>query len=801
MSNMPTLTEEEPLELFEKGAWVDGFTWRTIVGAVFVGLIMMPGAIYMGLISGVSASGIAQWVTIIIFVEIGRRSFIKMKRQEVIILFWVTSGMLVSGVVFGSGTQIFGGPFCHLIWNQYLAQSPQAAGFGIANEIPSWVVPADRSVLLERTLFHSDWIIPILVVCAVIVITEVVTVAGGYFFYRITNDVERLPYPMAAVNAGAAAALEESSSKTEGWRWRIFSTGAMVGIAYGVVYLLIPTVTGAIATEPIVIIPIPFVDWSIELSQSTFFHAAIFGLSFNLMAVLTGFVLPFPVVLGSFVGCIFCNVILNPILYNYTDILHRWEPGMSLIPTWIVNELDFWISVIMGLSLAVAIFGIIKVIKHFVAKRTARATAWTVEELEDLKGRGTFSLWLTGLIMVAGLICSVVFCHILVPDFPLWILLLFAFVYTPIVFYSATRMAAITGSTAGASFPYIREAACVFSGYKGAAIWFAPVPLFQNVAGAQAFKQLELTRTRFVGFLKAKVTTIIMVVIFSLLFWSLVWRMGRIPSSTYPYVQKMWPFRATSQCLWASSTLASDRLSSDSLPNDFEAMPITPDDATAFITPKDQGYRGYLRDFRDSGGEQVALGEGEGIIALVGVDQPESVLAGFTREEVVAVLIVVPEKLSVAETEGLRSRFTDWPRGRYWISGNRAEQFVSQLLVGEEVRVEYRENFLKGAINGWYIGGGLGAAVILLGAMSLFGAPVGFAYGAFAGAATWPHMVIPTMIGAMVGRYYFAKRIGPRRWKSYAPVLLAGYGCGYGLIGTVATAIALLSKAVSMIVL
>jgi hypothetical protein len=54
--------------------------------------------------------------------------------------------------------------------------------------------------------------------------------------------------------------------------------------------------------------------------------------------------------------------------------------------------------------------------------------------------------------------------------------------------------------------------------------------------------------------------------------------------------------------------------------------------------------------------------------------------------------------------------------------------------------------------------------------------------------------------GAMLGRYYFAKRFGESKWKAYAPILLAGYSCGMGLIGMTSIAVALISKAVSQVV-
>ncbi len=60
--------------------------------------------------------------------------------------------------------------------------------------------------------------------------------------------------------------------------------------------------------------------------------------------------------------------------------------------------------------------------------------------------------------------------------------------------------------------------------------------------------------------------------------------------------------------------------------------------------------------------------------------------------------------------------------------------------------------------------------------------------------ATW--FIIPTFIGAILGRYYFARRFGADRWRRYAPVLLAGYTCGLGLIGMTAIGLTIIFRAV-----
>ena len=150
----------------------------------------------------------------------------------------------------------------------------------------------------------------------------------------------------------------------------------------------------------------------------------------------------------------------------------------------------------------------------------------------------------------------VVLVWYLVPEFPWWISAFFGFVWTPIYSYIGARMIGLTGSPQGASFPYLREGSFYLSGYQGAAVWFAPIPLFQWGYEAAAFKQLELTRTHFGSIVKLAGVTLLIMFVCSFIFWSFIWKLGPIPSSAYPYVQKFWPFHATMQAFWAKSTLA-----------------------------------------------------------------------------------------------------------------------------------------------------------------------------------------------------------------------------------------------------
>src|ERR1044071_7751592 len=137
------------------------FNRNVIIAALFVGFVMLPGAIYMGLVAGVGLGGAAEWVTMILFLEVARRTFVTLKPQELMLIYWVAGSMIGVSGAFGSGLHTFGGSFGQFIWQQYLIQPPLMAD--LAPKIPDWVIPPVSSgVFALRTFFHHAWIKPIL---------------------------------------------------------------------------------------------------------------------------------------------------------------------------------------------------------------------------------------------------------------------------------------------------------------------------------------------------------------------------------------------------------------------------------------------------------------------------------------------------------------------------------------------------------------------------------------------------------------------------------------------------------------
>ena len=413
----------------------EGFTYRTVIGAFFVGFIMTPGAIYMGLIAGASLGSAAEWVTIILFSELARRSFSPLTRQEIYVIYYIAGGL--AGAV--GGAVLAGGPFGQLIWNQYLVQSQAAEGFGIAGQIPAWVSPqAGSEALLERTFLHRAWVPAIVVLVVSQVLARAEWFSLGYVLFRVTSDMEKLPFPLAPVAAQGATALAQSGEGEESWRWRVFSIGLGLGLVFGAVYVGLPALTGLIASNPISLLPIPWID--LTRTTESFLPAAPLGIGTDLGLVLLGTVLPFWVVVGSFAAAM-VHSLGSPLLYH-AGVLTHWRPGMDTILTNFSNDIDVWLSVYIGAGLAVGMIGVFHAVQAIRDSRGSGVVGptlggepgnrdsgfWAVLKRVP-EGRGDVAFWgAVGVYLVATL-GTVLLCVYLLEDdaFPLLFLLGFGF--------------------------------------------------------------------------------------------------------------------------------------------------------------------------------------------------------------------------------------------------------------------------------------------------------------------------------------------------------------------------------------
>ncbi len=514
----------------------EGFSLSSFIGVMFIALIMVPGAIYMGLLAGAGIGPAAQWVTVILFIEIAKRANAKLNRAQLFVLFYM-AGSVVSSAEGGG-----------LLWTQFLVRSDAAMSFGLAGTFPSWVAPTDPTAYESRSFFQLAWLPAIGLILFKMFFSKIDGAIISYGLFRIASDVEKLPFPLAPVGAQGMMALAddlEGKDKTNGgWRWRVFSIGGAIGLLFGLVYMGLPTLSGAMLGKTMQILPIPFVDWSTYTQD--FLPTVATGLSFDLGQVILGMVMPFWAMIGSFLGLL-VTVVVNPIMFH-AGVLKSWTPGDSTVEIMFKNNIDLYFSLGIGLSLAIAVIGISSIFTLLKRNRQA-ATAFTLPV-----GRGDIpNHWIVGVYLVSTVIYILVSWWLV--DFHsgvLILLLFFGFIYTPIISYVTARLEGIAGQVV--EIPFIKEMSFILSGYQGVGIWFIPVPQANYGAGTVFYRQAELTGTKFTSLWKADAFLFPVTIIATIGFSSFIWGMNEVPSSVYPFTQQMWELNAKNTCLLFSST-------------------------------------------------------------------------------------------------------------------------------------------------------------------------------------------------------------------------------------------------------
>ena len=527
----------------------DGFNWTSLFGAIFIALLMVPGAIYMGLLAGIGNIGAAsQWVTVILFIEVAKRAHKNLKRSEIFVLFFMAAAAM-------------GLPFSGLLWNQFFINSNAAIASGVAEGLPSWFAPHPDSTSYEtRTFFHVDWLPVIGLVIFGTFFGTLANTVLGYGLFRIVHDVEKLPFPMAPIGAQGVLALAEDAddegerNEEDRWRWRVFSIGGAIGLVFGAIYLLLPTLTGALTGAPIQLFPIPFSDFTPDTGQ--YLKAVATGISWDLGNLIFGMVLPFFAMVGAFAGVV-VTFILNPLLFRF-GVLHSWTQGDNTITTLYVNNIDFYFSFQIGIAFAIAIAGFWQVYRSLRDRKRRKEDehALVRDPIGGVpSGRGDIKTW-----VIVATYFFITFAYIIVSGFLIdWhrgimiVLFFLGFVYTPFISYVTARLEGMVGQVV--EIPYIREALIIFSGYPGVACWFLPIPIANYGQMTVFYKQCELTGTKFTSIWKTQVVLFPIILVSSIFFMNFIWGLAEVPSAVYPYADMIWEVQAANACIMFSSTL------------------------------------------------------------------------------------------------------------------------------------------------------------------------------------------------------------------------------------------------------
>jgi hypothetical protein len=468
---------------------------------------------------------------------------------------------------------------------------------------PRWFVPRpDSPAILDRNLFHPDWLVPIGLLAFLMIIGFVKKYTLGYFFFRLTSDIERLPFPMAPIHAQGAMALAEADQdqsagagataaggggedagraafmrarrgeRKKSERWRLFSLGTVLGLSFGAIQVGIPAITGLLLDKPVFLIPQPFLDTT-TLTESVL-PATPTGVVVDLGVILVGFVLPFWAVLGT-CSAIVLTIVANPILHH-AGVLTRWQPGMDTINATFSNSMDFWMSFGIGTALAITVVSVYQTVRDVRRKlkdlrgeaaeaHGPRVSLWTTPNT----GRGDFPMWiaLTGYVVISA--CLIALCYYFLRDTGtsrlgmLAFLFVFTFVYNPLISYVNARLLGISGQSV--DIPFIKETAFILSGAKGIEVWLAPIPLANYGGQAQGFRVNELTGVSFRSLIKTDLVLLPFMFCLSWLFWGFLWHSSAIPSDAFPAAQINWDLRTKNDTLLYTSTFAPEGAATHSI--------------------------------------------------------------------------------------------------------------------------------------------------------------------------------------------------------------------------------------------
>ncbi len=520
----------------------DGFSWVSLAGAIFIGLLMVPGTMYMHLVAGRSMGQASSWVTVILFLEIARRTHKHLKKAEIFVLFYMA----------GAAVAI---PFKGLLYRQFFVQSKAVIAQGWQDQIPWWYAPSDPTILGQRSFFMWEWLVPIGMIAIFRVLSRLDSRVLGFGLFKVTSDFEKLPFPMAPVTAQGILALAEEEDEVS-WRWRAFSIGGAIGMLFGAVYIGVPILSNAILGVSIRPFPIPFVDWTGKTEG--FLPAVATGMSFDATHLFIGMVMPWFAMLGSFITYVFM-FIANPVFYN-AGILSQWKSGDGTIITLFNNTVDFYFSFGIGLSLAIALIGFYAIWKS-VRRAKAAGKAQEAAFGAPPPGRGDMPNWVVIGVYLFSCLTFIGISGVLID----WhrgviiVLVIYAFLYRPIISYITARLEGMCGQML--NIPLAREVTLILSGYKGLAVWFLPIPMANYGVDTVFYRQAELTGTRFRSIWKADLFLVPFILACTMVFSTFIWSMAPIPSEAYPFTEKIWEFNAMRESLVYSSTVGEGQFS------------------------------------------------------------------------------------------------------------------------------------------------------------------------------------------------------------------------------------------------
>jgi len=509
-----------------------GLTWRSFSALLYASIVMMPATIYANLVAGIGMGAFLfpaiGYVVAFLFVEIARLSGRPLTKQEVFII-WSCSLVATETPFVGT-----------VLHNYYRSLAPITWAFNTNDgrplplAIPDWFAPPPWSIVrYTRTFFHPDFLIPSAAfLLAMMAAGKIVDPALGFICYQLYVVEKNLPFPSQIIAAETCTTLAEREES----KVRVLMIVTLISSIYALLTYFIPFVTDF----SVQILPIPWVDLNTSIEAAL--PGASFGFGTDLIIFAIGLILPFPTVIGMFIGSFGTYFIGNYILVKL-GMFQDWRPGMSITLAYQRSVLSTWAFTQIGLAIAAAA---IPMVIHF--KVIARAFKGLTRLSEATKKAGVLPLKIVLPLFLIGSTIIFVLCAWLT-DFPLILLAFLVYGWSFLASLIAARALGVSGFYI--TVPYVTETTIITSGYKDIDIWFAPLVIYGGGAYWSGwFKIADLTHTTKMSYVKGHLLIFSIAWLFSLIYMQLFWSIAPIPSVMYPATGIQWPVTVITRSLW-----------------------------------------------------------------------------------------------------------------------------------------------------------------------------------------------------------------------------------------------------------
>jgi hypothetical protein len=420
--------------------------------------------------------------------------------------------------------------FINPILYLYIANSYITKSLGLVEYIPPWWAPTGTSGLLAytaRSLLSPPMLMPTTTIMLVSILTYLADISLGVFAYQRFAVVEKLDFPAASTQAQAIITI----AQREVSKIRVLMLSGLVGFIFGLFSWLIPSVLGATFR----FIPRGLTDFTYLIESQ--YPGASFGIDLTWTLFAAGFMVPLRILaIMMFTGLVAHSV--GDFLLVQNHIWPDWAPGYGLGWNFLRSNLYFWTSVTIGLAIAAVC---VPMVLH--PRRVARVFTSLAKKADADNRILEESRIPSKLLLILFFIATgggVLLFTILLPDFPLYLTILFVIGWSFFATMVSTHSVGLTWG--GFGVPYLKELMIYYSGYTNPSIWFTPLMISQGgVFHAAHLKMASICNVTVSEYVKAYVFTILISLSFGFLYVSLFWQTAPIPSSIYKFTVSGWP--------------------------------------------------------------------------------------------------------------------------------------------------------------------------------------------------------------------------------------------------------------------